>query len=140
MEQELTNANFLQENNFLSDICVIIDNGRRRAYAEVSSVMIETYWNIGKRIIEQEQKGKARADYGKKLINGLSKELTALYGEGFGTRTISYCRKCYLVFNDWSFLHTRVQNLYVVKSQIKLLEKPQISGAETFPISNSQFF
>lgn len=111
MPQEYTNTISLQKDNFLSDICRIIDDGRRRAYAEVSSVMIETYWNIGKRIVEQEQHGKNRADYGKKLINDLSKELATLYGEGFGTRTIFYCRKCYLVFNDWSILHTRVQNL-----------------------------
>ena len=101
----------LSENNFLSDICSIIDAGRKKAYSEVSSVIIETNWNIGKRIVEQEQHGKARADYGKRLISGLSKELTARYGQGFGVRTISYCRKLYVMFENWPILHTRVQNL-----------------------------
>ena len=73
------------EATFVNDIKTIIRNGRQAAYSAVSAVMTETYWNIGKRIVEQEQHGKNRADYGKKLINDLSKELATLYGEGFGT-------------------------------------------------------
>ena len=66
----------LNKHNFITDIKNIIEQGRKSAYNSISSIMIETYWKIGKRIIEEEQQGKERADYGEQLINNLSKQLT----------------------------------------------------------------
>ena len=57
--------------NVVDDIKQIINNGRATAYASVNSTMIATYWNIGRRIVEEEQQGKERTEYGKELINTL---------------------------------------------------------------------
>ena len=72
---------------------------------------IETYWRIGQRIVEQEQKGKERAEYGTQLIEMLSAELTKTYGKGFSVRNLWLFKQFYLTFNDLEILHTRVQNL-----------------------------
>ena len=53
----------IQDSKLYTDVCSIIEQGRERAYSAVSQQMIETYWNIGRRIVEEEQKGEARAEY-----------------------------------------------------------------------------
>ena len=73
--------------------------------------MIETYWHIGRRIVEQEQNGQERAEYGTQLIEMLSKELTRTYGKGFSSRNLWLFKQFYQTFNDLEILHTRVQNL-----------------------------
>ena len=55
--------------------------------------MIATYWNIGRRIVEEEQHGQERAQYGKELIKTLAKELTHEYGSGYSQRYLAYFRK-----------------------------------------------
>lgn len=99
------------DQTFLDDAKQIIDKGRGAAYGAVNTAMISTYWYLGRRIVEEEQKGQTRAAYGKQLIRLLSEELTAEYGKGFSQRTLAYYRKFYLAFPDSEILHTRVQNL-----------------------------
>ncbi len=101
----------LAQNHFFTDICSIIETGRRQAYAEVSRLMMETYWKIGQRIVEEEQKGHKRADYGTQLINALSVELTHRYGKGFSKRNLAYFRTFYQIFPDAEILQSRLQNL-----------------------------
>lgn len=96
---------------FVSDVRQIIENGRHQAFSAASSISIATYWNIGRRIVEEEQKGKARAEYGSQLIAGLAEELTRVFGTGYNKRNLAYYRQFYLTFNDLEILHTRVQNL-----------------------------
>lgn len=61
--------------------------------------MIEAYWQLGKRIVEQEQRGKGRADYGTQLLKSLSKELTDEFGKGFSVGSLYY-RQFYMTFPD----------------------------------------
>ena len=61
--------------NFYSEIKDILANARKKAYSAVNFAMVEAYWLIGKRIVEEEQNGKERADYGEYLIKNLSIEL-----------------------------------------------------------------
>lgn len=56
----------------LNDIRTIIEQGRQQAYAAAGQAAIVTYWNVGRRIVEEEQQGKERAQYGKKLISNLA--------------------------------------------------------------------
>jgi predicted nuclease of restriction endonuclease-like (RecB) superfamily len=95
----------------VNDVCTIIYEGRQKAYASVNSSMIETYWKIGKRIVEEEQCGNERAEYGKRIIEQLSNELTMRYGKGFSKRYLAYFRKFYLTIDDIQILQTRLQNL-----------------------------
>ena len=91
----------LAQNHFFTDICSIIETGRRQAYAEVSRLMMETYWKIGQRIVEEEQKGHKRADYGTQLIDELATQLTHVYGKGFSARYLRAFIKFYQVFSDY---------------------------------------
>lgn len=69
--------------NILEDVCTIIDEAREHAYKAVNVALVKRNWLIGKRIAEEELKGKVRADYGDEVIKGLAKELTKIYGKGF---------------------------------------------------------
>lgn len=105
------NSTPIEGRSFISDIRQIIENGRRLAYAMAGSVMLNTYWNIGKRIVEEEQKGECRAVYGARLIDKLADDLKNDFGSGFGRRNLSYFRQFYLAFSDYGILHELVQNL-----------------------------
>lgn len=74
--------------DFVRDIKQIVTQARQKAYAAINSAMVEAYWQMGKRIVEQEQQGKGRADYGTQLLKSLSKELTAEFGKGFSVGSI----------------------------------------------------
>ena len=97
--------------SLVTDLHVIIEEGRKKAFAAAGKIAILTYWNIGRRIVEEEQQGNTRADYGKKLIPALADRLTIKYGSGYNKRNLAYYRKFYLEFKDIEILHTRVQNL-----------------------------
>lgn len=101
----------LTENLFVNDVKKLVEQGRNAAYGAVNSVMIETYWRIGQRIVEQEQKGNERAEYGKQLIKMLSDELTRTYGRGWSRRNLAYFKSFYLKFNNLEILQSRLQNL-----------------------------
>lgn len=112
LENIQVDMKFMPSNQELvNDVCTIIDEGRQKAYASVNSSMIETYWKIGKRIVEEEQCGNERAEYGKRIIEQLSNELTMRYGKGFSKRYLAYFRKFYLTIDDIQILQTRLQNL-----------------------------
>ena len=69
-------------------------------------ITLLTYWNIGRRIVEEEQQGNSRADYGKRLIPILADELTIKYGSRYNKRNLAYFRKFYLEFKDLGIFHT----------------------------------
>lgn len=90
MKKEVTsNASLIR------DLKSIIISGRDVAYKAANKAMILTYWKVGQRIVEEEQRGEQRAEYGKKLISEISDELTAEFGRGFSTRNLMYYRKFY---------------------------------------------
>lgn len=84
--------------NLLDDLRHIIDNARRQAYMAINKTMVEAYWEMGKRIVEEEQNGNVRAEYGKQLLKKLSKALTQEYGKGFSTNQLYYIRQFYVTF------------------------------------------
>lgn len=95
----------------ITDIKDIISLGREHAYHATNKAMVLTYWNVGKRIVEQEQNGKERAEYGKQLIVFLSKELTKEFGATYSKRNLQYFRKFYLAFPDEQIVNACVHNL-----------------------------
>ena len=88
-------------NNYINEIKTILKNARQKAYTAVNSVMVEAYWEIGRRIVEEEQNGKERAEYGKEILQNLSKELTEEFGKGYSYRTLREIRQFYLMFSDF---------------------------------------
>lgn len=97
--------------SFVKDIRSIIERGRKQAYDAAGAIMFATYWEIGRRIVEEEQNGNIRAQYGKQVIAMLANNLKNDYGSSYGQRNLAYYRQFYLSFSDLSILHTRVQNL-----------------------------
>lgn len=87
-----------QPKSFISEIRRIIDEARTNAVRSVDFCRVMMYWNIGKRIIEEEQQGKERADYGTYLIKNLANNLEPEYGSGFGVRQLEQCRQFYRLY------------------------------------------
>ena len=95
----------------LEDIKQIIISGQKYVYQAANRAMVFTYWQIGKRIVEQEQKGEERAEYGKALLDTLSDELTRDYGKSYSKRNLQYFRKFYVAFPDEKIVNACVHNL-----------------------------
>ena len=84
-----------------SDIAELLNLARAKAYHTVNSIMVETYWKIGQRIVEEEQGGASRAEYGAKLIENLSKYLTDTFGKGFSEANLKNMRQFYLTYPEF---------------------------------------
>ena len=98
--------------NLVTDLKQIILQSRQGAYSAVNACMISAYWKIGERIVEEEQHGNARAEYGKGQLQELAKILTLEFGKGFDDRNLRYCRQFYLCFPDKELIwNARVPNL-----------------------------
>ena len=83
---------------FYDSIAEVLRAARSNAYRAVNFVMVEAYWDIGRMIVEEEQHGKERAEYGAALIKNLSIRLTEEFGKGFTERNLWQIRQFYLVF------------------------------------------
>ena len=96
---------------FLNDVRSIVENGLKKAYQNANAIIVFTYWQVGKRIVEEEQRGEKRAEYGSGLIETLAKALSMQYSKGFSARDLRNYRQLYLCFNDLEIWYTRVPNL-----------------------------
>ncbi|MEK8019440.1 MAG: DUF1016 N-terminal domain-containing protein, partial [Candidatus Parabeggiatoa sp.] len=88
----------LKTDTIYFEIKTVIENARTQAYKAINAAMVQAYWHIGRLIVEQEQKGETKAEYGKALIKELSKRLTHDFGKGFTTTNLKYMRPFYLTF------------------------------------------
>jgi len=85
-------------NDLKLEIGNLLKGGREHAGRAVNIILLQTYWHIGKHIVEFEQKGSEKATYGSELLNRLSKDLTLEFGKGFSRSNLVYIRKFYLMF------------------------------------------
>ena len=100
MEQKIDkidNAPLVRQ-QFVTDIRQIINDARANAVRSVDFCRVQMYWHLGKRILEEEQQGKARADYGTYLIRNLAKAIEPEYGSGFGVRQLEQARQFYRIY------------------------------------------
>lgn len=88
------------DRRFISDITAIVYTAKGKAYQAADTYQVVSNWLVGRRIVEQEQKGKARAEYGKRVIELASEALTEEFGKGYSIVNIKSFRKFYLVFKD----------------------------------------
>ena len=86
------------KNNIYQSIKTILQTARNNAYKQVNFIMVEAYWNIGKQIVEEEQKGEERAEYGSFLIKELSKQLSDEFGKGYSKQSLWNMRQFYNSF------------------------------------------
>jgi predicted nuclease of restriction endonuclease-like (RecB) superfamily len=85
----------------ITNIGDILEQGRQQAVISVNSILVKTYWQIGKEIVKYEQKGKEKAEYGSKLLDNLSTDLKIKYGKGFSRRNVLDMRRFYLTYKNW---------------------------------------
>jgi len=116
----------LISNAFVAEIKTLLSHARNSVYQTINTTMTQTYWEIGKRIVEQEQQGKTRADYGKGLIKSLSAELSKEFGKGFSVDNLKNMRRFYLAFlksETASHLFTLSWSHYIFLTRISSLDE-----------------
>lgn len=127
--------------DLIDEIGILLSEGRERASQFVNTILVKTYWLIGRHIVEFEQGGNEKADYGSFLFEQLSKDLTRLYGRGFSRANLLYMRKMYLMFPKgetlsnvlgWShyFEVLRSDNELEIRFYVKQCEKEKWSVRE----------
>ncbi|MDA3854245.1 MAG: PDDEXK nuclease domain-containing protein, partial [Bacteroidales bacterium] len=131
MENKINKPNY----QFYDEVKQILAQARHTTYAAINATMVQAYWHIGKRIVEEEQQGEKKAQYGKHLVKELSKQLTAEFGKGFGQRNINYFRKFYLAFPDYEMVHTLYAQLSW--SHYKHLLRVQDEGARVYYLTEA---
>ena len=102
-----------KKTQFFDDVKNILSTARKQAYSAVNSAMVQAYWLIGKRIVEEEQLGRERAEYGKEIIKILSVELRNEFGRGFSERNLRNIRQFYLTFprkQIWQTVSAKSEN------------------------------
>ena len=85
-------------NELIHQIGGLLSNGRQQVAQSVNIILVRTYWSVGRHIVEYEQGGREKAEYGSFLFEQLSKDLSNLYGKGFSRANLLYMRKLYLNF------------------------------------------
>ena len=101
---------------FYQSVADILHNARSNAYRAVNFVMVEAYWNVGRMIVEEEQQGKKRAEYGASLLRNLALRLSDEFGKGFDERELRKMRQFYAAFPirdalrpELSWMHLRMK-------------------------------
>ncbi|MBI5213532.1 MAG: DUF1016 domain-containing protein [Nitrospirae bacterium] len=102
----------------ITDLSSLIEQGRRTAVRYVNTALVTTYWLIGRRIVEHEQKGKERAEYGETLLKRLSFDLTERFGKGVGYINLNLMRQFYLTYPLQKILQTLSEESTDKKGQI----------------------
>ncbi|MBT9170910.1 MAG: hypothetical protein DDT18_01266 [Actinobacteria bacterium] len=115
----------------ITNLASLIEQGRKAAVRYVNTALVATYWLIGRRIVEYEQKGKERAEYGEALLKKISADLTPRFGKGFTERNLEYMRQFYLTYPEIS--HTVCAEL----PEDRAAEKSYTVGTELIPISQA---
>ena len=87
-------------NQLFDRVVLILEQARKNVVRSVNYNMVIAYWLIGREIVEEVQKGEKRADYGKQIVENLSKKLNGKYGKGFSITSLQYFRKFYLSYSE----------------------------------------
>lgn len=84
--------------HLINSVGVLLEKARKETYVQVNRILVHTYWEIGRNIVEYEQKGKEKAAYGTRLFEKLTKDLKEKYGKGFSRSNVIYMRLFYLKY------------------------------------------
>lgn len=125
-----------EDNILVNDLRSIVSKARSKAFAAVNYSLVERNWRIGQRIVEQEQNGASRAEYGKHVIEVASAALTKEFGKGFSETNITNFKKFYLKFNELAIPQTVSEEFKKQKQQTQsdesslLPQKGQAASAQ----------
>lgn len=126
-----------EDNMLVNDLRSIVSKARSKAFAAVNYSLVERNWRIGQRIVEQEQNGASRAEYGKHVIEIASAALTKEFGKGFSETNITNFKKFYLKFKELAILQTVSEEFKKQKQQTQsdesslLPQKGQTASAQS---------
>jgi predicted nuclease of restriction endonuclease-like (RecB) superfamily len=128
-------------NNIRAGIVELLKTARSAAARNVNALMTATYWEIGRRIVQSEQAGQKRAEYGNVLIQRLAKDLSASFGRGFGPRNLAQMRSFYLAWPRDKILQTLSAKSSTPISFNKIQGQPQLAQdlANQFPLPWSTY-
>ena len=119
--------NLARKNSLYQRIRNIIEKSRGKVLYAINTEMVHAYWLIGKEIVEEEQRGRKRAEYGKELIESLAEKLTSEFGSGFISRNLWYMRNFYLCFPKLNALRSEL-----TWTHYRLLLKVETPQARSF--------
>lgn len=91
-------TDLIVHNNLIQNIAAIIHQARNQVRQTVNQAMVQSYWEIGRLLVEDEQQGKSRAEYGKAVLQNVSERLTAMFGKGFDVTNLRKMRQFFLMF------------------------------------------
>ena len=91
----------MEYNDLVQEITVLVKKNKGQLYQTINHTITFTYWKIGEYLVEFEQKGNIRAEYGKKLLQNLSKDLTQQFGRGYSYRNLRLFRQFYITYSNW---------------------------------------
>ena len=98
----------LQNDSVIQEIKQILTEAREKVARTVNNELLLAYWNIGRIIVEREQAGLEKAEYGKQLLKSLSKELTRELGKGFSVSNLQYMRRFYIEYENQQTLSVKL--------------------------------
>jgi hypothetical protein len=98
MKKEITNSPAFTYDDLIGRISTSYISAQTKASNAVNASLLDAYWEIGRHIVEYEQKGNERAEYGKKLLENLSKDLSLMHGKGFSISNLQRMRQLYGVY------------------------------------------
>lgn len=106
------------EESLFQNIAILIENSRRYVAKVINTAMVYTYYGVGQYIVEYEQYGKSRAEYGKGILKRLSERLTSKYGRGWSVETLKKCRLLYTTYQIGSTAQTQSEKMVHTSDQI----------------------
>ncbi len=129
-----------QYQSIFGDVSSIIDEARQTAARSVNAVMTAAYWMIGQHIVEFEQSGEERAEYGATLIKRLAEDLTQRFGRGFGAVNLSQMKRFYLLWPSERIFQTPSEKLGDAKNMPATLAEFSLANiASRFPLPWSAY-
>jgi predicted nuclease of restriction endonuclease-like (RecB) superfamily len=134
-DSKLPETEFPEYANLLLDVSRLLEHARQSAGRSVNAVMTATYWQIGRRIVEQEQQGSDRASYGEELVARLARDLTTRFGRGFSRTNVFQMRQFFLAYRE------KIQTLSEFSGAGSIVQTASglFPGNPAFPLSWSHY-
>lgn len=124
---ERTNEDY---KDLLSGISTLLEEARRVSVRSTNAILTVTYWEIGRRIIKFEQKGKIRAQYGEQILNRLGADLQRRFGRGFTERNLRNMRQFYLLWPKLYVAKEETRKRHTERAELSILEKRHTTCAK----------